>query len=83
MIGLMHGLSTAPTKRIRLELMKAAQRDLLRISEANPSIGGAPIFLSLFIQSQLLIQKIVVDNFSPFATYEPNTVCKLHQMALQ
>lgn len=63
--------------------MKAAQKFLMGISESDGNIGGAPVFLSLFIKCQLLIQKILQEKFSPLSTYEPNTVLKLLQISLQ
>lgn len=83
LINLLDNVTNAPSTKVRVELMKAAKRDLIRISESDANIGGAPVFMSLYITCQLLIKKILKERFSPLSTYEPNTILKLLQIALQ
>ncbi|KAK6644708.1 hypothetical protein RUM43_000976 [Polyplax serrata] len=80
---ILENVKNAPSTRVRVELMRAAQKFLMAISESDINIGGAPIFLSLYINCQLLMQKILQKKFSPLSTYEPNTVLKLLQISLQ
>lgn len=80
---ILDNVTNAPSTRVRVQLMKAARRDLMRISESDANIGGAPVFTSFFITCQLLVQKILEERFSPLSTYEPNTILKLLQISLQ
>lgn len=80
---MLDNVTHAPSTKVRVELMKAARKDLIRISESDANIGGAPVFISLYITCQLLIKKILEERFSPLSTYEPNTILKLLQISLQ
>lgn len=81
--NMLETVTNAPSTRVRVQLMKAARRDLMRIAESDENIGGAAVFTAHYITCQLLIQKIVEERFSPLSTYEPNTILKLLQLSLQ
>ena len=81
--SIMNNIKNTPSTRVRIELMKAAQKFLIGISESDASIGGAAVFLSSFIKCQLIIQKILEEKFSPLSNHEPNSVFKLLQISLQ
>ncbi|XP_071440620.1 integrator complex subunit 4 [Hetaerina americana] len=48
--------------RIRRELQEAAQRDLSRLAEIDSNLAGAASFASLYISSQLLLEKVVSNK---------------------